>query len=299
MGRTRQPTLHGWHGKNRRIGSGEFLDPSEAVHAARTEFIAVLYQLAPECHRALARPELLELRNAHHLSKRPPTRADCASLPPSPYVAALQAWQQQFHLSDHWCLMVADETIRQRAEFQIPFHRTSIAHPSDYGDDSPWVFQANGEVDGGETLRRWRAQDERRTIHLRDLYMDQGALGIFNPNDETIAAALKRLTDDFASRLQPALERVAASERPALASAPITLPDISKFARLVRWQVLGESHKAIAESVGVTPQAVSNGIKKDAASIGLTRRASGRPGRPKQLRWTRSRIHRFADHVER
>lgn len=109
---------------------------------------------------------------------------------------------------------------------------------------------------------------------------DDGLLAMFDPRTETVDDAVQRLMPKLETRLRRALEGIAAADRKLNdAYPPITFRSATAFEWLVRYQVLGESKRAIAKADETDHSHVAREVNRIAALIGMTLRES-KGGRP-------------------
>lgn len=108
---------------------------------------------------------------------------------------------------------------------------------------------------------------------------DDGELGSYDPRTEKVDAAVKRLMPDLEARLRRALEGIEKDDRELNGAIdPVWFRKASRFERLVRYQVLGESLSRIAGNSD--RKTLREERDQTAALIGLPLRPPDKGGRP-------------------
>jgi hypothetical protein len=232
-----------------RLGSGDWDYPgsvNQTVWAGQRLFLSVVEELVPQVIERLkaVAPEYHE-GAVDRIGSLPLGDLDTGDLPSADWtlVTALRAWSAEVHLVDQWVVQAALATLEA------------------------WTTV-------GET-NEWHLA---RTAGLAWIRTDLPHPPAWVPTAQTWDAYVRRLRSHYRPQIERRMRDDGAVSTPELYRS-FNGPADQHFRWLVRWQVAGETQKAIAANPAgdgsrsyVTERTVSYAIKGKADLIGLTRR---------------------------
>jgi hypothetical protein len=290
-GQTSPPPLH--------VGDGEIVPISYAREAARQVFAEALHRLVPVSSTELLTSEMLATMRIALLAKSSQEERNEA-LDTVKWHA--RRWEQKYHLDgveNPWVRMRAIQTLVMATIYHaygfpytgpIALANAKVTLYHNPNDNAYPMLRRLGLVPSTQIV-----QQPHRPVSLNHLWrrgidrgngndIDDGVIGIFDSRSETVEDAVKRLMPDVESRLQHALDTIAADDRRRYSGIEsVRRESNTAFDWLVRFQVLGQSRRAIAIAEGLDRSHVGREVNKTTDLVGLRLRDPpvGRPRKPR------------------
>ncbi|MCO5221282.1 MAG: hypothetical protein M9947_06815 [Thermomicrobiales bacterium] len=276
--------MSGVSGTRHRTGKGEIVPRKYELEIARREFFAALWELVPESMEPLYQMDWL-------ISSEIGTKWERA-------VLILGRWLESYRLTDLW----GCDPLRYLPNAGSLSGRSGLDRPvSIYeGRDR----KRDQEMQDGVTVimpgqspyvmrnGMFRDSDSYVVLVAHLLYSDDeyeewpgdADIGEFDPRADTEDQAVARILPVLERRLRYGLQGIKSQDRAGDTVPTRALPSRHHFEWTVRYQVLGETIRHIAESDDIEQKTVSTNIRKVAELIGLTLRQPDKGGRPRKLR---------------
>jgi hypothetical protein len=246
-----------------RISGGQVVPRAFVQQEARTYFVASLLEFLPEA------------------------KAEMNSLWPLPNEEAVRSWQAKYHLYDRW---VYEFLMLENMDIDIHEGRWFYDHnrkgPRKYTVRAGKLAKRNG----GYFIALYELHEYFEHEDGTPSDDDFDTIGMYDPRTETENEAVARIMPELERRLRNALrvtERDDRDQGETVSNRP--LPPAHHFGWTVRYQVLGESYRKIAETDDIREvRTVSDAVRRVSDLVGLTLREPGKGGRPRKTTPTRS-----------
>lgn len=303
-----------------KIGPGATVPFGYVQQHARALFVAAINRMAPHVVRDLLRVENFDLledgmtASVRGTSDQRGQLESEAAAQFREHRAYIERWQEKHHLTGDWLRLAAAETTV--SAYAAGY--TTVIKPeflAQFPDGMPLLLSESAPStslhDGKEHGQpKWRFP---RSISRRDVFRenpeyklvktpvyldnlkyspdetddwlpgDDGMFGTFDPRTETAEDATTRLLPELKGRLRAALQSIADEDRLLnRALRPVEFRKATRFERLVRYQVLGDSIAKIAREDDVDRKGIRDDLEATAELIGLTLRPRDRGGRPRK-----------------